>query len=129
MNTLHKFKLKKEDMVQIITGKDKGKRGRVLKILRDKDRVVVEGANIVKKAKKRRNQQDRGGIVEIPAAIHSSNVLIVCKKCGPTRIGYKLESVPASKEAKASKGSAADKEKAGKKAGKTRICRKCGEAL
>jgi large subunit ribosomal protein L24 len=102
----HKFKLKKEDTVQIITGKDKGKRGRILKILRDKDRIVVEGANIVKKAKKRRNQQDRGGIVEIEAAIHSSNVQIVCKKCGPTRIGYKLE------------GNA-----------KARICKKCGEAL
>ena len=121
MKTVHKFKLKKEDMVQVITGKDKGKRGRVLKIIRENDRVIVEGANIVKKAKKRRNQQDRGGIVEIPAAIHSSNVLIVCKKCGPTRIGYKLET---SKEAKASK---ADKEV--KKAGKTRVCRKCGEAL
>jgi large subunit ribosomal protein L24 len=102
----HKFKLKKEDTVQIITGKDKGKRGRILKILRDRDRVMVEGVNIVKKAKKRRNQQDRGGIVEIEAAVHSSNVQLVCKKCGPTRIGYKLE------------GDA-----------KTRICKKCGEAL
>jgi len=105
----HKFKLKKEDTVEIIAGKDKGKRGRVLKILRDKDRVVVEGANIVKKTKKRRNQQDRGGIIEIEAAIHSSNVAIVCKKCGPTRIGFKI-----------------DGENGGKK---TRICRKCGEAL
>jgi len=102
----HKFKLKKEDTVQIITGKDKGKRGRILRILRDKDRVVVEGANIVKKAKKRRNQQDRGGIIEIEAAIHSSNVAIICKKCGPTRIGFKIEG-----------------------GNKTRICKKCGEAL
>jgi large subunit ribosomal protein L24 len=102
----HKYKLKKEDTVMIITGKDRGKRGRILKVLRDKDRVVVEGANIVKKAMKRRSQQDRGGIVEVEAAIHSSNVMIVCKKCGPTRIGYKLD---------------------GKT--KTRICRKCGEAL
>ena len=102
----HKFKLRKEDSVQIIAGKDKGKKGRILKILRDKDRVVVEGANIVKKAKRRKNQQDRGGIIEVEAAIHSSNVAIVCKKCGPTRIGYKLD---------------------GKN--KTRICRKCGEAL
>ena len=102
----HKFKLKKEDTVQIIAGKDKGKRGRVLKILRDKDRVVVEGANLVKKAKKRRNQRDRGGIIEVEAAIHYSNVLIVCKKCGPTRIGYKIEGE-----------------------NKTRVCRKCGEAL
>jgi large subunit ribosomal protein L24 len=102
----HKFKLKKEDTVQILAGKDRGKRGRILKILRDKDRVVVEGLNIVKKAQKRRNQQDRGGIVEIEAAIHYSNVAIVCKKCGPTRIGYKMDG---------------DK--------KVRICRKCGEAL
>jgi large subunit ribosomal protein L24 len=106
VDTQHKYKLKKEDTVQIIAGKDKGKRGRILKILRVSDRVVVEGVNIVKKAKKRRNQQDRGGIVEIEAALHSSNVMIVCKKCGPTRIGYKLEGDT-----------------------KTRICRKCGEAL
>ena len=102
----HKFKLRKEDTVQIITGKDKGKKGRILKILRDKDRVVVQGANLVKKAQKKRKQQDRGGIAEIEAAIHSSNVMIICKKCGPTRIGYNIE---------------------GKN--KSRICRKCGEAL
>jgi large subunit ribosomal protein L24 len=111
----HKFKLKKDDIVEIIAGKDKStrrkvKRGRILKILRDKDRVVVEGYNLVKKAQKRRNQQDRGGIVEIEAAIHASNVMIVCKKCGPTRIGYKLSE---------DKG----------KTVKLRICRKCGEAL
>ena len=102
----HKFKLKKEDTVQIIAGKDKGKRGRILKILRDKDRVVVEGANIVKKAKKRKNQQDRGGIIEIEAPIHYSNLAMVCKKCGPTRIGYKIEGET-----------------------KIRVCKKCGEAL
>ena len=103
---LHKFKLKKEDTVEVIAGKDKGKRGKILKILRDRDRIVVEGVNLVKKAKKKRKQSDRGGIVEIEAALHSSNMMIVCKKCGPTRIGYKLE---------------------GNK--KTRVCRKCGEVL
>jgi large subunit ribosomal protein L24 len=111
VNAAHKFKLRVEDTVQVTTGKDKGKRGRILKILRDKDRVVVEGVNIVKKARKRRNQQDRGGIVEVEAGIHSSNVMIVCKKCGPTRIGYKLESNSEGKPVK------------------TRVCRKCGEAL
>ena len=103
---VHKFKLKKEDTVEVIAGKDKGKRGRVLKILRDKDRIVVEGVNMVKKAKKKRKQSDRGGIIEIAAALHSSNLMIVCKKCGPTRIGYKLDG---------------DK--------KVRFCKKCGEAL
>ncbi len=103
---LHKFKLKKEDTVQVIAGKDKGKQGRVLKILRDSDRILVEGVNLVKKAQKKRKQQDRGGILEIEAALHSSNLMIVCKKCGPTRIGYKM---------------VGDK--------KTRVCKKCGEAL
>jgi len=103
---LHKFKLKKEDTVEVIAGKDKGKRGRILKIIRDKDRIVVEGVNLVKKAKKKRKQTDRSGIIEIEAAIHSSNLMIVCKKCGPTRIGFKFEG---------------DK--------KIRVCRKCGEAL
>ena len=107
----HKFKLKKEDTVEIISGKDKGKRGRILKIMRDSDRVVVEGANLVKKAKKKRKQQDRSGIVEIEAAIHSSNVALICKKCGPTRTGYKLETGPDSKVTK------------------TRVCRKCGEVI
>ena len=106
VTAVHKFKLRKEDTVQIIAGKDKGKKGRILKILRDKDRIVVQGANLVKKAQKKRKQQDRGGIAEIEAALHSSNVMIVCKKCGPTRIGYKI---------------------AGKD--KMRICKKCGEVL
>lgn len=101
-----KFKIKKDDTVQVIAGKDKGKRGKVLKILREKNRVLVEGVNLVKKAMKRRSQQDRGGIVEIEAGLHISNIMIVCKKCGPTRIGYKID---------------------GEK--KVRVCRKCGEAL
>jgi len=104
--TQHKFKLKRDDTVQIIAGKDKGKRGKILKIIRDKDRVVVKGANIVKKAMKRKSQQDRGGIVELEAPIHISNVMIVCKKCGPTRIGFKLDGDT-----------------------KVRVCKKCGEAL
>jgi len=101
-----KFKIRKDDTVEIIAGKDKGKRGAIIRVLADKDRVIVAGANLVKKAMKKRSQQDRGGIVEIEAAIHVSNVMIVCKKCGPTKIGYKIDG---------------DK--------KTRVCRKCGEAL
>ena len=103
---LHKFKIKKEDTVEVIAGKDKGKRGRVLKINRSTDRIIVEGVNMVKKAQKKRKQSDRGGIAEIAAALHSSNLMIVCKKCGPVKIGYKFEG---------------DK--------KMRVCRKCGEAL
>ena len=106
VESLHKFKLKKEDTVEVIAGKDKGKRGRILKIHRDTDRIVVEGVNLVKKAKKKRKQTDRSGIIEIEAALHSSNLMIVCKKCGPTRIGSKLDG---------------DK--------KVRVCKKCGEVL
>ena len=107
MNSMNKkFKIRRDDTVEVIAGKDKGKRGSVVRILRDKDRVIVLGLNMVKKAMRKRNQQDRGGIVEIEAPIHISNVMVVCKKCGPTRIGYKVEG---------------DK--------KTRICRKCGEAI
>jgi len=102
----HKFKLKKEDTVEVIAGKDKGKRGKIIRILRGSDRILVEGVNMVKKAQKKRKQNDRGGIAEVEAAIHSSNLMIVCKKCGPTRIGYKLDG---------------DK--------RVRVCRKCGEAL
>jgi len=102
----HKFKLKKDDTVQLIAGKDKGKSGKIVKVIREKDRVIVEGANLVKKAMKRKSQQDRGGIVEIEASIHISNVMIVCKKCGPTRIGFKMENDA-----------------------KVRVCKKCGEAL
>ena len=101
-----KFKIRKDDTVQIIAGKDKGKRGQIVSILRNKDRVIVSGCNLVKKAMRKRSQNDRGGIVEVEAGIHISNVAIVCKKCGPTRIGYKLDG---------------DK--------KIRVCRKCGETL
>jgi large subunit ribosomal protein L24 len=101
-----KFKIRKDDTVQIIAGKDKGKRGQIVSIIRNKDRVIVSGCNLVKKAMKKRSQNDRGGIVEVEAGIHISNVAIVCKKCGPTRIGYKLDG---------------DK--------KIRVCRKCGETL
>ena len=101
-----KFKIRKDDQVEIIAGKDKGKRGNVIRVIRDKDRVIVAGCNIVKKAMKKRNQQDRGGIAEVEAPLHISNVAIVCKKCGPTKIGYKIDG---------------DK--------KIRFCRKCGDTL
>ncbi len=101
-----KFKIRKDDTVEIIAGKDKGKRGNVVRVLRDQDRVIVAGASLVKDAMKKRTQQDRGGIVEIEAPLHVSNVMIVCKKCGPTKIGYKID------------GDA-----------KKRVCRKCGDTL
>ncbi len=101
-----KYKLKKNDSVKIITGKDKGKSGRILEIDSRKGRIMIEGLNMVKKAVRPKGQNQKGGITDIEASVDISNVMIVCKKCGPTRMGYRFES---------------DK--------KIRVCRKCGEQL
>ena len=85
------MKLKKNDTVMILVGKDKGKTGRILQVDRKAERVVVQGANMVKKTMKRKNPQDKGGIMEIEAPIHASNVAIVTKDGKPTRIGYKFD--------------------------------------
>lgn len=103
---LKKSKIRKNDTVEVIAGKDKGKRGTVVRVLLKKDAVIVSGVNIVKKAMKKRSQQDQGGIAEVEAPLNISNVAIVCKKCGATKIGYKMD---------------------GNK--KIRVCRKCGDVL
>ena len=86
-----KTKLKKNDTVRVIAGKDKGKTGRLLRIDREKGRVLVEGINMVKKAQRRRNQNESGGIIEIEAPIDISNVMFVAKDGRPTRLGYREE--------------------------------------
>lgn len=84
-------KLKKDDQVMVIAGKDKGKVGRILRIDAKTSRVLVEGVNLVKKAVRKKNQNDRGGIIEVEATIHLSNVQIVDKGGKPTRVTYKTE--------------------------------------
>ena len=84
------MRLKKNDTVMIITGKDKGRTGKIIKIDPSNERVYVQGANMVKKTQKKRNPQDKGGIVEIEAPIHVSNVQLVSKD-KVTRIGYRFE--------------------------------------
>lgn len=84
-----KYKLKKGDQVKLIAGKDKGKTGTILKVDREKGRVVVDGLNIVKKTMKPRQQGDKGSIVEVEAPIHISNVMIMCPKCGPVKVGIR----------------------------------------
>lgn len=84
------MRLKKEDTVMIIAGKDKGYTGKIIKIDPVKERVVVQGANMVKKTMKKQNQQDKGGIVEIEAPIHVSNVALVSKG-KVSKVGYKVE--------------------------------------
>jgi large subunit ribosomal protein L24 len=101
-----KVKLRKNDVVKVISGREKGKTGRILRIDREKMRALVEGLNMVKKAVKQRKQNEKGGITSIEAPLSVSKLMIVCKKCGPTRIGYKMD------------GDA-----------KKRVCRKCGGEL
>ena len=83
--------VKKNDNVVVLSGRDRGKRGRVLRVVPTKNRVVVEGVNFIKKHTKPNPQRNiQGGIVEREAALHASNVQIVCPECGkPTRVGRK----------------------------------------
>jgi large subunit ribosomal protein L24 len=83
--------VKKNDNVVVITGRDRGKKGRVLRVLPGKNRVVVEGVNFIKKHTKANPQKNvQGGIIEREAGLHASNVQIVCPECGrPTRVGHK----------------------------------------
>lgn len=81
--------LRKGDKVIVVAGSDKGKKGQVIEVLRNKQRVIVEDVNIVKKHRKP-TQTEPGGIMEIPAGIHISNVMLIDPKSGePTRIGRK----------------------------------------
>ncbi len=104
------MKIRKNDTVVVLTGRDAKKRGRVLEVLAERQRVVLEGINMVKRHVKagRDPKAPRGGIIEVPASVHLSNVRLVCSRCSqPTRIGVRrLED--------------------GKK---VRYCRKCNENL
>jgi len=87
--------LRKNDNVLVITGKDRGKRGRVLKIVAGtdgKNRLIVEGLNMIKRhTKPNPGKNVKGGIVEREASLHASNVQLVCPECGvQTRVGHKL---------------------------------------
>ncbi|MCW2277805.1 50S ribosomal protein L24 [Heliophilum fasciatum] len=107
-NAKVKVHVKKGDLVQVITGKDAGKKGKVIEVIPAKNRVVVEKVNIVKKHSKPSQALPQGGIQEKEAPIDASNVLIFCATCDrPVRIGHKfLED--------------------GKK---VRVCKKCGQIL
>ncbi|HUE42091.1 MAG TPA: 50S ribosomal protein L24 [Candidatus Sulfotelmatobacter sp.] len=88
----HRIQIRKGDQVHVIAGPDAGKNGRVLSIDSRKDRVVVEHVHIVKRHTRPNPQKNiKGGIVEKEAAIHVSNVMILCPSCGKhTRIGHKI---------------------------------------
>lgn len=99
--------IKKGDMVRVVAGKEKGKTGKVLKVISEKKRVVIEKLNTIKKHQKP-DAQGKGGIVEKEGSMHISNVAILCNKCDAgVRIGYKVL----------------------ENAKKVRICKRCEEIL
>jgi large subunit ribosomal protein L24 len=104
----NKCHIKKDDKVKVITGKDRGKVGKVVKVIRKDNRILIENVNIVKRHTKPSAKNKQGGIVAGEAPIHVSNVLLMCNKCvKPVRIMMRtLEN--------------------GKK---TRVCRKCSEVI
>ncbi|MGH8985094.1 MAG: 50S ribosomal protein L24 [Acidimicrobiia bacterium] len=101
------MKLRKGDRVRVLAGKDIGKEGEITRVLRDDDRVIVDGVNIAKKHQRATRATMQGGIIDKDMPIHVSNVAILCTSCGPTRIGYRFEPDGT----------------------KVRVCRRCGGDL
>jgi large subunit ribosomal protein L24 len=103
-----KFKIRKNDMVMVITGRDRGKTGKVLRVIPGRGRLLVERLNMVKRHTKPRGAASPGGIVEREASLDISNVMVMCDRCNaPVRIRIKFN---------------ADRSK-------SRVCRRCGDVL
>jgi len=101
------MKFKKGDKIVVTAGRDKGKKGKIERVLPKKDKVVIPGVNIFKKHLKRKDEKNPGGIIEVIRPLSSAKIALICPHCQqPTRIGYQLT---------------------GKK--KLRICRKCQEEI
>lgn len=100
--------VKTGDTVIILSGKERGKKGKILAVSPKEGKVIIEGRNMVSKHVKPRKMGDQGGIVKAEGAIYASKVQVVCPRCGkPTRVGHKIY----------------------EDGTKERICKKCGEAL
>jgi large subunit ribosomal protein L24 len=85
------LKIRKEDIVQVIKGRDIGKKGRVLEIIRESNKALVEGINLVKKHRRQTRQEQQGGIVSLESGLSLANVMLLCKHCNrPTRVGFKI---------------------------------------
>jgi large subunit ribosomal protein L24 len=105
---LHTGHVRRDDFVEVITGKDKGKRGKVLRVHTDEGRIIVEKIHMIKRHMRPSRLTQQGGIIEREGKIHASNVMLVCTRCDlPVRVGKKyLEN--------------------GKK---VRVCRRCGDTV
>jgi large subunit ribosomal protein L24 len=97
------MKLRKGDKVRVLSGKDRGKEGDIMRVLPGKNKVIVDGVNQAKKHQRATRATMQGGIIDKDMPMPASGVAIVCSTCGPTRIGYRFEGT-----------------------NKVRICRKCG---
>ena len=105
---MNSMNIKKGDTVRVLSGKDKGKEGQVVRSLPSKQRVVVEKVNMVKKAMRPTQQNPQGGIMSVEAPIHVSNVMVICPECKqPTRVSHRVNET-------------------GKK---VRVCKKCGKDI
>jgi large subunit ribosomal protein L24 len=108
MESVNKLQIRKNDIVKVISGREKGKVGRILKVDRQKGRVLIEKLNMVKRHIKPGKTHPQGGIVEKEAPLSYSNVLVMCDKCNkPTRISMAVDG-------------------AGKR---SRVCKRCGDVL
>lgn len=88
-----KYKVRKNDMVMVTTGKYKGKTGRVLRVDPERSRAVVEGVNMIKKHTRPSQQNQQGGIIEREGSVHISNLMVICDKTKkPTRVGVRRDS-------------------------------------
>lgn len=102
------MKIKKGDRVHVLSGKDKGKEGEVMRAIPATNKVIVDGVNVAKRHTKATRATVQGGIIDKDMPLHVSNVALVCRNCGkPTRIGYRFEDTPGGRD-------------------KIRTCRKCG---
>ncbi len=102
------FRIKKDDQIMVVAGKERGKTGKVMKVNGPKGTVLIEKLNMVKRHTKPSEQNQQGGIIEKEAPLHLSNVMILCSKCSkPVRVGKKILE---------------DKSK-------VRFCKKCGEVI
>ncbi|MFH1202201.1 MAG: 50S ribosomal protein L24 [Candidatus Omnitrophota bacterium] len=102
------LRIKKNDIVYVISGKDKGKKAKVLRVMPSHNRAVVEGVNMIKKAMRKRSEQQPGGIIQMEAPIHLSNLALFCQRCSkPSRIKITVA----------------------KDGSRARICSRCKEAI
>lgn len=107
------MKIKKGDLVLVLKGKDKSRKGKVIKALPKEQKVIIEGLNLRKKHFPPKREGEKGEIVKIPAPLSIANVKLICPKCKkPTRVGYRVISDSKSQQSK-----------------KVRICKKCGQNL